>query len=68
MPIIEVTRPPSPIERIAIPGHPPLSITFKEGQIKVTSGSNTYLLSIRELTDLVEALSELRDQVREPKK
>lgn len=67
---VEVTRPPSPIERIALTrsGHPPFSITLKAGQIKVTSGNNTYLLSLRELIDLVEALSELCDQVRESQK
>ena len=63
-------KPPSPIERISIakPGHPPLSITLKAGQITVTSGNNTYLLSVRELIDLAEALSELCAQVRESNK
>jgi hypothetical protein len=62
---VKITRPPSDIERIYIdnPGHPPLSITLHLGKTKVTSGGNTYMLSLRELTDLVEALSELRDQV-----
>lgn len=63
---VEIKRPPSPIDMISISATSgaPLTVRPDSNKIKITSGHNVYSVSQKEFGEFLDALEELREQLR----